>query len=513
VPAIVPRPSITPTPTSSPAERLLTATAAIVGALTVVGALGVAVPPAAVASRPASLPPIQVTQTSARLGQRLRPRPPLRFHATAGTGRVIRIGSRPLQRYIGVGGAMTDSSAELIEEQLPPGARRRLFDRLFGARPHGIALRFMRVPIGASDFTATGVPYTYDDLPSGRSDPRLRHFSIAHDRAYVLPALRAAVARDPRLYVEAVPWSAPAWMKANDRLDNLSDSGALLRSDYGPFARYLTRFVRGYARAGIHVAALAPANEPVARTSYPGMYLPAPRAARFVRDDLQPALRRARLHPALFGWDLSWGRLPSSNPLVRATRAGSLQGIAWHCYFGGPRDMTALHGVTSHALQIVDECATGAGDPWATSELEIASFRNWAGAVADWNLALDPAGGPVQPPNRGCEGCTGIVTIDPVSHRFSLSSDYDQLGQVSRFVRPGARRLSSTHFVSYREIHGRVPSVTAGLDDVAFRNPDGGIVLIAYDNSRRPIRFAVGWRGRYARYTIPPYATATLRWR
>jgi glucosylceramidase len=457
---------------------------------------------------------VAVTQTTAGLAQRLSGRRRLRFTA----GRpvdvpVIQIGSQPLQRYLGVGGAMTDSSAELIEDELTPGARRRLLDRLFSPAPHGIGLRLLRVPIGASDFTATGVPYTYDDVPSGRADPRLRHFTIAHDRAYVLPALRAAVARDRRLYVEAVPWSAPAWMKANDRLDNLGDSGALLRRDYGPFARYLVRFLDAYARAGIHVDALAPANEPVAQTSYPGMYLPSPLEARFVRRDLRRALSRAHLHPAVFGWDLSWGRLPGTSPLVRASRAGSLTGIAWHCYFGAPRDMTALHSLSPRTLQIVDECATGSGDPWATSELEIASFRDWAGAVSLWNLALDPAGGPVQPPNPGCTGCTGIVTVNPATRRFTVSRDYYELGQVSRFVHPGARRLRSTHFVAYRDTRGRVPSVTAGLDDVAFRNPGGGVVLIAYDNTRRPISFAIDWRGRYARYTIPAGATVTLRWR
>jgi glucosylceramidase len=243
------------------------------------------------------------------------------------------------------------------------------------------------------------------------------------------------------------------------------------------------------------------------------MYLPSPLAARFVRRDLRPALRRAHLRPAVLGWDLSWGRLPGSNALVRATRAGALSGIAWHCYFGGPGDMSALHAVSPRALQVVDECATGSGDPWPTAELEIASFRDWAGAVSEWNLALDPAGGPVQPPNLGCTGCTGVVTVNPATHGFTLSRDYYELGQVSRFVHPGARRLRSTHFVSYRDTHGRVPSVTAGLDDVAFRNPGGTIVLIAYDHSRRPIRFAVRWRGRYARYTIPAGATATLRWR
>ena len=102
--------------------------------------------------------------------------------------------------------------------------------------------------------------------------------------------------------------------------------------------------------------------------------------------------------------------------------------------------------------------------------------------------------------------------MDPATHTFALSRDFYELGQVSRFVSPGARRLPSTHFVSYGESPLRVPTVTAGLDDVAFRNPGGGIVLIAYDDSSAPIRFAIRWRGRYARATIPAGATMTLRW-
>ena len=78
------------------------------------------------------------------------------------------------------------------------------------------------------------------------TDPRLRHFSIVHDRAYILPALRSASELNRQLYVEGVPWTAPAWMKANDQLDNLGDGGALQRRDDAPFARYLVRFVRAY---------------------------------------------------------------------------------------------------------------------------------------------------------------------------------------------------------------------------------------------------------------------------
>jgi Glycosyl hydrolase family 30 beta sandwich domain len=38
-------------------------------------------------------------------------------------------------------------------------------------------------------------------------------------------------------------------------------------------------------------------------------------------------------------------------------------------------------------------------------------------------------------------------------------------------------------------------NATAGLDDVAFKNPDGSKILLAYNNSPRPIRFAVAWKG------------------
>ena len=53
-----------------------------------------------------------------------------------------------------VGGAMTDSSAWLIQTGLTPATRAWLMRRLFGRG--GLHLGLMRIPMGASDFTATG---------------------------------------------------------------------------------------------------------------------------------------------------------------------------------------------------------------------------------------------------------------------------------------------------------------------------------------------------------------------
>src|SRR5207302_4108575 len=124
----------------------------------------------------------------------------------------------------------------------------------------GIGLGFLRLPIGASDFTADGRPYTYDDLPAGRSDPSLANFTIAHDEAYIIPILRQILAIDPQLQVLASMWSAPPWMKQNQAFNNLSNLGTLLPSGYRPLADYFVKFIEAYAHAGVPISAIAPQN-------------------------------------------------------------------------------------------------------------------------------------------------------------------------------------------------------------------------------------------------------------
>ena len=165
---------------------------------------------------------------------------------------------------------MTDSSAWLIWTQLTPTHREQFLRAMFSAS--GARIDFLRIPIGASDFI-TGQPYTYDDLPPGQTDPGLTDFSIQHDRAYILPALRAALQLNPAAYVEAVPWTPPAWMKANDTYDNNGGTGALLPADYGVDADYDVKFVQAYAVAGVPVQAISPENEPGQPTLIPALQL------------------------------------------------------------------------------------------------------------------------------------------------------------------------------------------------------------------------------------------------
>jgi glucosylceramidase len=114
--------------------------------------------------------------------------------------------ARSYQRIEGLGASITDSSAHLLAQSPDRDAIMR---SLFDPR-RGLGLSYLRQPMGASDFVA-GPHYTYD-VPAGQTDFRLRHFSIAHDRAEILPLLRQARALNPNLKVMATPWSPPAWM-------------------------------------------------------------------------------------------------------------------------------------------------------------------------------------------------------------------------------------------------------------------------------------------------------------
>ncbi len=467
-------------------------------------------PPVVTAPAP---PAVDVIQTSHDLSQHLTPVGEVRFKAAQPSGvPVIHVAdSVRYQRIVGVGAAMTDTSAWLLYTQLPGRVFRGTMEALFG--PNGIHLGFIRVPMGASDFTAQEYPYSYDDLNllPGQSDPSLEHFSIGHDRPYILPALRAALNLNPAAQIIATPWSPPWWMKSNQNSGNACGCGTLLPQDYGVLANYFVKFLQAYAREKVPVDAIAPQNEPGQGTWYPGLNLPEDAEAAFVADYLKPALRRARLKTAIFGYDNTWANTiaPYVSALIGSAAGPALQGIAYHCYNGKPTTMSALHRLVPRLEQWVTECTTPNSPGWFPAELEIASLRNWASAVAIWNLALDPLGGPVQAPNTGCTGCTGVVTVDERTRQVSFGPNYYQLGQLSKFLEPGAVRIYSNHFVSYS---AGPPGPGPGLDDVAFLNPDGTEGLLAYNNSTAPSRFAVNWHDKSFSYTLPAGATATFVW-
>jgi hypothetical protein len=275
---------------------------------------------------------VEVTQTSVALGQQMARLAPLRFGAPRPPGltTIALDDTARYQRFVGVGGVMTDTSAWLIHDELDTATRDALMNDLFGAT--GIHLGFTLVPMGASDFTRYGRPYTYDDMPAGQTDPQLTGFSIAHDEPYILPILRQMLQINPHTTLMATPWTAPPWMKDNGAYDDIGGQGTLSSSAFQAFASYFVKFLQAYAAQGVPVSAISPVNEPNSSASFPSMWFPEPSEAQWIVQNLDPALAQAGLRPRLYGGNVGWSGMYYQSALVSSQANGSLAGVAWHFY-------------------------------------------------------------------------------------------------------------------------------------------------------------------------------------
>jgi glucosylceramidase len=442
---------------------------------------------------------VAVFQTTPDLKQALQPQPKLAFSSMKATETIIVVDeSRRYQSMEGFGAAMTDSSAWLLEEQLSTPERERVMRDLFDPR-QGIGISFLRVPLGASDLARNH--YSYDEMPAGQRDPGLQHFSIDHDRAYILPALRQALALNPAITLMASPWSPPGWMKSHDSM-----AGGQLREDASTdFADYLTHALLAYRQAGVPFQYLSLQNEPLYETQdYPGTLMPASQQKKLIGGFVGPALEKAGLPTHILAYDHNWDH-PEYPLEVLADPAAAryTAGSAFHCYGGDVSAQAAVHERFPSKGLWLTECSGGtwqSGNLLAVTEkLLIESTRQWSRAVVLWGLALDEKNGPNA---GGCATCRGLVTVDRSRepHRAHYTVDYYAVGQVSRFVRPGAMRIDSTDLGP------------ASLETVAFQNPDGSIALVVLNNAEKASSFSVSWRGKNFPASLASGSVATYLW-
>lgn len=464
-----------------------------------------AVPPLARASGQ-SVGPVRVwlTVTSGTGGRHvvegLKEQAPVKPGAgSGGTGTVITVNpGRKYQRFVGGGASMTDTAAYLIENKLAPAARQRVMSKLFSPAS-GIGLDFLRNPMGASDLAR--YDYSYDTMPAGKTDPSLKHFSVSHDLAGILPLTREARTLRGHLTLMLTPWSAPAWMKTNDRFKG---HGALLPRYYQAYARYFVKAIRAYRSRGVPVNYISVQNEPgcCAGATYPTTAWTGGQLDTFTRRYLLPALHQAKLTTRILALDWNWSTYASYGaPALndKAVRDDPLfGGIAWHGYdSGGAGEQTTVHNRYPHLGAFDTEHSGGS---WVSDQQRadmgniIDYTRNWGQSVVKWSLAVNPDHGPH---NGGCGNCSGLVTIGG-DGQADYTVEYYDLGQLTKFVQPGAYRIAS--------------SSDTAVPDVAWLNPDGSRVLIAYNGAGTPRPVTVRAGGEAFTYTLPARASATFRW-
>ncbi len=406
------------------------------------------------------------------------------------------------QQIDGFGASLTDSSAWLIWNKLDSSRRASLMQSLFSPTS-GIGISLLRQPMGASDFSSVG-NYSYDDMPPGQIDSSLANFSIMHDTAYIIPLLQQAMAVNPAIKAMGVPWSPPAWMKMSGSMN-----GGNMNTAYFPsLAQYFVDYLQAYQQQGVPIYAIAVQNEPLnSNANYPTEYLAASDEADFIANDLGPALSASGFGDVkLLVYDHNWDNTTYAEAILSSAAANYVAGTAFHCYAG---DVSAQSQVKS-AYPAKDvwftECSGSVGSNfagdlvWNAEHLLIGATRNWARSVSLWNIALDQNSGPI---NGGCMKCRGVITIDDSTTPATITKnvEYYVLGHLGKFVVPGAHRIGSNTFGG------------GSVEDVAFQNPDGSIVLLVLNASLNSSQFTVSWKGDTFNYTLPAGAVATFTWK
>ncbi|MGH3434431.1 MAG: glycoside hydrolase family 30 protein, partial [Thermocrispum sp.] len=302
-----------------------------------------------------------------------------------------------------------------------------------------------------------------------------------------------------------VPWSAPGWMKDNGTMTNM---GWLKWEYYPTYAQYFVRYVQGYQAAGVPIDYVSMQNEPNCcgpNSSYPTMSWNASGLAEFTKNHLYPAFRAAGIDTKVMVHDWNygdWGQIGSGVVGDAAVRDDPLfGGIAWHGYFGDPATGRQVHQQYPDIQQFSTEHSGGTwvGDQHGDDMADIVGYaRNWSSSIVKWSLALDQDH---NPHNGGCGVCTGLITVhngDGAHGQVERTIEYYTTGHLSKFVRPGARRIASTQ--------------NGTVINVAYRNPDGSKALIVHNTTGQAQSLRVDWDGRSAHYELPGRTSATFTW-
>ncbi|XP_050408470.2 uncharacterized protein LOC126823592 [Patella vulgata] len=412
------------------------------------------------------------------------------------------------QKMLGFGAAMTHSSAYLIFNS---PHRNQIMESLFSSSK-GAGINVIRMPIDGSDFVPNQ-PYTYAD--SGN----INDFSINKDKQYMIPILKQALSLNPHLEIIASPWSAPAWMKWAPYWNNQRSSlnGGSFNMKYADtYATYLVKFIQAYQHEGVNIYAMTIQNEPgFEADGYPTMKLGAPDERDFVKV-LGPKFASANIHTKIIIYDHNWDHpeYPIS-VLNDHTAKRYISGSAFHCY-GGDRKSPA-QVVNAHPDRDIyfTEC-TGSGSDttwkrvfrWNFVNLFVGQPRVFARTVLLWNLALDENHGPVLTTpgcsrGCGCKDCRGVVTVRNDKSGFDKNIEYYIIQHFTKFVHRNAIRLESTSDLGDG----------GTLHSVAFKNPNGDIILIVINDSwtsKQTFRVTIG-RHTYKYTDIPTEGAVVFR--
>jgi glucosylceramidase len=409
--------------------------------------------------------------------------------------------SKTFQTFLGIGGALTDASAETFGK-LSHDQQDKFIESYFDVHK-GIGYSLIRTNIHSCDFSSSSYTYVSDN------DKSLGSFSVKHDEVYRIPFIRRAFfTAGDQLKLFVSPWSPPAWMKNNN---NMLQGGKLLPEYYQTWADYFVKFIKAYEAHDVPVWGLTVQNEPMAKQTWESCIYTAEEERDFIKNYLGPTLHKHGLKDKkLIAWDHNRDLIYQRASTILDDKKASkyVYGIGFHWYekWHGDEIPENIKRVSEtypdKPLLLTEACnypfSWETFDQWHWGENYGASmihdFNNGATGWTDWNILLDETGGP----NHVNNFCFAPVHADTRDNSLHYMNSYYYIGHFSKYIRPGAKRIISSS--------NRAQLITTG-----FINPDGSVAVVVMNEGETEVKYKMYVGNQATEIISMPHSITTLR--
>lgn len=465
---------------------------------------------------------VEIFETSAN-GNKLTKILPLKKQVTSNIIKILP--NKKYQKITGFGGSFTQATATVLNK-LSADNRKKIIDAYFTEQ--GANYSLTRTHINSCDFSTHQYAYNTTD-----GDTLLNQFDISEDKKGIIPLIKdAQKASNNGFKIIASPWTAPPWMKDNNKWVG----GKLLPKYYNTWALYFSKYFSAYKKQGINFWGITVENEPHGNgNNWESMLYSPKEMTDFVEFYLGPKLEKdGYSNIKILGYDQNRAGLKEWIDEMYRSQSSSkyYAGTAIHWYestydyFG--EALQYAHKKNSKKYLINTEAcvdsevpkwkddnwywnkeATDWGWDWASEKEKylhpkyapvfryatdiIGCLNNYVDGWIDWNMVLNKQGGP----NWFKNWCVAPVIADDENNEIYFTPLYYTMCHFSKFIRPNATIIATEN-------------TDKDLMVTAAKNIDGSMAVIVFNPTENSKSISLKLKDKNVAFEISAKAIQTI---